>query len=97
MNDAGTHICFFPAGYDGKKILFQNFRALRLPMASQGGIVVKNLPADAGDTTDMGLIPGSGRLPKSRKWQPIQYSCRENPMDRGAWWAAVRGVTKTRT
>ena len=46
---------------------------------------------------DLGLIPGSGRSPEERNGNPLQYSCLENPMDRGAWWAAVRGVTKSRT
>ena len=51
------------------------------------GSVVKNLPANAGDA---GLIPGSGRFPG----KPLQYSCLENPMDRGAWSAIVHGVSK---
>ena len=46
--------------------------------------VVKNLPANAGDT---GLIPGSGRLPGEGNGNPLQYSCLENPVDRGTWWA----------
>ena len=56
-----------------------------------GGSVVKNLPTNAGDT---GLIPGSGRSPGEGSGHPLQYSCPGNPMDRGAWWATVRGVTK---
>ena len=51
--------------------------------------MVKNLPANAGDT---GLIPGSGRSPWRRKWQPLQYSSLRNPMDRGPWWATVHGT-----
>ena len=46
------------------------------------GAVIKNLPANAGD---MGLIPGSGRSLGGRQGRPLQYSCLENPMDRGAW------------
>ena len=65
--------------------------------ASPGGSVVKNPPANAGDTGDMGLIPGSGRSPGGGNSNPLQYSCLENPMDRGAWWAAVHGVTKNWT
>ena len=66
--------------------------------ASPGGSVVKNPPANAGgDTGDMGLIPGSGRSPGGGNSNPVQYSCLENPMDRGAWWAAVHGVTKNWT
>ena len=49
-----------------------------------------------GDTRDTGLIPGSGRSPGEGSGNPLQYSCLENPMDRGAWWAAIRGVTKSR-
>ena len=47
-----------------------------------GGSVVKNLPANAGDVRDMGLIPGSGRSPGGGHDNPLQYSCMENPMDR---------------
>ena len=56
--------------------------------------VVKSLPANTGDTRDLGLIPGSGRSPGGRKGNPLQYSCLRNPMDRGAWWATVHGVTR---
>ena len=51
--------------------------------------MVKNLPASAGNT---GLIPGSGRFTGEGNGNPPQYSCLRNPMDRGAWWAAVHGV-----
>ena len=54
-----------------------------------GGSVVKNLPANAGDA---GSIPGSGRSPGERNGNPLQYSCLENPTDRGAWRAIVHGV-----
>ena len=56
--------------------------------------MIKNLPADAGDTSS---IPGSGRAPGGGNGNPLQYFCLENPMDRGAWWAIVRGVAKNRT
>ena len=56
---------------------------------------VKNPPANAGDTGDMGLIPGSGRSPGRGNGNPLQYSCLENSMNRGAWWATVHGVTKS--
>ena len=46
---------------------------------------------------DPGLIPGSGRSPGEGNGNPLQYSCLENPMDGGAWWAAVHGVAKSRT
>ena len=56
--------------------------------------MVKNLPANAGD---LGSIPGLGRSPGQGNDNPLQYSCLENPMNRGAWWAAVRGVAKSWT
>ena len=57
--------------------------------------LVRNSLANAGDTKDTGSIPGSGRSLGERNGNPLQYSCLENPMDRGAWQAAVRGVTKS--
>ena len=53
--------------------------------ASQVALVVKNSPANAGEKRDAGLIPGSGRSPGEGHGYPLQYSCLENPMDRGAW------------
>ena len=50
-------------------------------------LVVKNLPANAGDTRDAGSVPRSGRSPEVGNGNPFQYSCLENSMDRGAWWA----------
>ena len=60
-------------------------------------LVVKNLPANAGDIRDEGSFPGSGRSPGEGNGNPLQYSCLENPMDRGAWWATVHGVVKSET
>ena len=59
--------------------------------------MAKNPPANAGDIRDVGLIPGSGRSPGRGNDNPLQYSCLENPMDRGIWQATVRRVTKSRT
>ena len=56
-----------------------------------GGSEVKNLPVNAGDS---GSSPGSGKSPGEGNGNSLQYSCLENPMDRGAWWATVNGVTK---
>ena len=56
---------------------------------------VKNLPAKAEDIRDVGLISGSGRFPKGGHGNPLQYSCLENPKDRGAWWATVHRVAKS--
>ena len=60
-----------------------------------GDPVVKNPPASAGDERDEGLIPGSGKSPGGGSSNPLQHSCLKNPMDRGAWWAAVHEVTKS--
>ena len=62
-----------------------------------GGSVVKNPPANAGITGDACWIPGSGRSPGGGNGNPLQYSCLGNPMDRGTWQAADRGVAKSRT
>ena len=75
-----------------------------------GGPVFKNLSSNAGDSGggsegkefacsagNPGLIPGLGRSPGEGNGNPLQYSCLENPMDRGAWWVIVYGVTKSRT
>ena len=56
----------------------------------------KKPPANAGDIRDPGSIPGSGRSPGGEHGNPLQYSCLENPMDRGAWWAIAQMVTKRR-
>ena len=56
--------------------------------------MVKNLPANAGDTGDSSLILGSGKSPREGDVYPLQYSCLENPMERGALWTAVHGVTE---
>ena len=63
--------------------------------ASQVALMVKNPPASAGDLRDAGSIPGSGRSPGEGHGNPLQYSCLENPMDRGAWWATGHGVAKS--
>ena len=57
--------------------------------------MVKNPPGIAGDIRDEGLVPGSGRSPGRGNGNPLQCSCLENPMDRGAWWATVHGVAKS--
>ena len=62
--------------------------------ANDGGTVVKNPPASARDTGNVGLIPGPGRSPGGGFSNPLQYSCLENSMDRGAWWARVHGVAE---
>ena len=66
-------------------------------LASQVVLVVKSLPADAGNARDVGLIPGLGRSTGVGKGNPLQYSCLEKSMDRGSWWATVHGVPKSQT
>ena len=65
--------------------------------ASQVLLVVKSLPVDAGDIREAGLIPGSGRSPGGGHGNPLQDSCLENPVERGAWQATILGVSKSQT
>ena len=58
-------------------------------------LVVKNLPASAGDARDLGPIPGWGRATREENGNPLQHSCLENPMDRGDWQATVHGIVKS--
>ena len=64
-----------------------------MQMGFPGGVSSKE--SNAGDIRDMGLIPGSGRSPGGGQDKPLQDSCLEDPMDRGAWWATVHGVAKS--
>ena len=81
------------------KLLLRGFRVLKLwyldrllfPLGFPGGSEVKASACNAGD---LGLIPGLGRSPGEGNGDPLQCSCLENPMDGGAWWATVHGVTK---
>ena len=63
----------------------------RVSRASLVALVVKNLPANGGDSGNVGSVPGSGRSPGEGNSNPLQHSCLENSMDRGAWWAIVWG------
>ena len=65
--------------------------------ASQMALVVKNLLANSGHVRDTSSIPGLGRSPGGGHGNPLQYSCLENPMDRGDWWATVYGVSESQT
>ena len=82
-------------------MLLENFNTIiqsyTVEQGFPGDAVVTNLTASAEDTGDVGLNPGSGRSPGGVKGDPLQYSCQEHPMDRGAWWATVQGVAKSRT
>ena len=64
-------------------------------MGFPGGAEVKNLPATAGEARDAGVILGLGRSPGEGNGNPLQYSCLEDSMSRGAWWALVHGVAKS--
>ena len=68
-----------------------------LAWASLEGLVVKNLPASVGDLRDVGSIPWLRRLPGGESVNLLQYSCLEDPMDRGAWWTIVHRVTTSQT
>ena len=65
-------------------------------MSFPGGASGIESTCKAGDTRDMGSSPGSGRFPGEENGNPLQYFCLGNPMDRGAQWATVHGVTKSR-
>ena len=82
-----------------KNFCFLKFRtpAPSIQWASQVALLVKDLPANAGDIEDIGSIPGLERSPGGGHGNPLQYSCLENPMDRGAWQATVHGVTESDT
>ena len=64
-------------------------------MSYLNGLAHKESACNARDTGDTGSIPGSGRSPGGVNGNPLQYSCLENPMDRGAWWTVVHGVAKS--
>ena len=104
LKQAGTQSLssLYPCNFQGKfhhgKSLIplegrneENSRAFKRRHTHPGGSVVKNLPANAGDA---GLIPGSGRSSGEGNGYLLQYSCLENPMDRGAWWVTVHGVAE---
>ena len=59
--------------------------------------MIKNMPANAGNTRDAGSIPGSGRSPGEGNGNTLQHSCLENSIDRGAWWATIHRVAKSQT
>ena len=89
QKEMATHSSILPGKSYGQRSL--------VGIASQLALVVKNLPASAGDTRDMGSIPELGRSPGIGNGNPLQYSCPENSMDRGAWQATVHGVTESQT
>jgi len=68
---------------------------LKLPLGFPGGSLAKNPPASEGESRDSGSVPGLGRSLGVRNGNPLQYSCQENPRDRGAWRAIVHEVAKS--
>ena len=70
---------------------------IKLLRASLVALVIKNPPANAGDTRDVGSIPGLGRSPGGGRGNPLHHSCLESPTDRGAWRATVHRVAKSQT
>ena len=80
-------------------VIQEKFFNILLPgsLGFPGGSSSKESVCNAGDTEDAGLILGSGSSPGERNSNPLQYSCLENSMDRGTWWAIVHGVTKSQT
>ena len=90
-----THVSTQNAGLARPPTRLLNRSALKTGFP--GGSVEMNPPAKAGPTGNAGSIPGSGRSPGEGNGNPFQYSCLENSMDRGAWWATVHGVAKNQT
>ena len=86
---------FLSVGSTHSEMRIKFLRHHILIVASQVVLVVKNLPSDAIDVRDPGLIPGSGRSPRGGHGNPLQYSCLENLTDRGTWWAMVPRVSKS--
>ena len=82
---------------DPQHLVLQVKPEIRGPHPSQVALVVKNLPAKAGDMRDAGCIPGLGRSLRGGNGTPLQSSYLENPMDRGAWRAMDHGVAKSQT
>jgi len=74
----------------------QKMATSKMGRASQVALVIKNLPATARDVRDMSSIPGLGRCPGEGHGNLLQYSCLENPMDRGTWWATVHRLQRFR-
>ena len=86
------------AGRDGRQRAVGRFLVkASLAAGFPGGSVVKNLPASTGDAGDVGSIPGVGRSLGEGNGYPLQYSCLENPKDRGAWRTAAYGVAESQT
>ena len=84
-------------GCAGSSFLRVVFLQLQRALSSWTSPVAQKAKASAYNSGDLGLIPGLGRFPGEGNGNPLQYSCLENPMDGGAWWATVHGVAKSQT
>ena len=84
-----THLCLVATILNGEDI--------KITIITEISLVAQTLKVSACNAADSGLIPGLGRSPGEGNGNPLQYSCLENPMDGGAWWATVHGVAKCRT
>ena len=78
-----------------KVVIFKYLSVYTHGLGFPGGVVVKNPPAYVGDSRDAGLIRGSGSSPEGGIGNPLQYSCLENSMNRGAWRATICGASKS--
>ena len=102
-----SSVLFEPKSFLIHKYLVPSILPRKLPIVKNsnypllivfwGFLGSSEVKASACNAGDLGLIPGSGRSPGEGNGNPLQYSCLENPMDRGAWWAAVHRVTKSWT
>ena len=81
----------------GKEVIHVDTHTSPYIRGFPGGTSGREPTCHAGDIRDPGSIPGWGRSPGGGNGHPLQYSCLENPTDRGAWWATVHGVTKSQT
>ena len=99
LNDSQTKTCVSLVEQEiilvGMNDIFLNFYELILTWGFPGGSVVKNPPANAGDTEDVGSIPGWGRFHGVGNSNLLQYSYLGNSVDRGSWWATVSGGAKS--
>ena len=81
----------------GRKAIFHKLSAVVIKQGFPGGTVLNNPSMNAEHARDSGSIPGLGRSPGTGNGNPLLYSCLENQINRGAWWAIVHGVAKSRT
>ena len=97
LTGSSVHGIFQARVLEWGAIAFSNMYGYMCIYGFLSGTLVKNASANAGDARDLSSIPGLGRSPVEGNGNPLQYSCLENSMDRGAWWAVVHGVTKSWT